>query len=45
MIEYQPWYEPGTALSRCLTCGSLVSSADTETHTNWHEALSADLRA
>lgn len=37
MIEYQPWYEPGTQLARCLTCGSLVSSADTETHTKWHE--------
>lgn len=45
MIEYQPWYQPGSALARCLTCGALVSASDTETHTEWHESLRADLRA
>ncbi len=39
MIEFIPWYEPGTALVRCLLCGGLLSSGDIELHTNWHEKI------
>lgn len=40
-VEYVQWYEAGTHLARCLSCGALVSSADTETHTNWHGRVGA----
>lgn len=39
MIEFMPWYQPGTQLMRCLSCGSLVASGDTEIHAEWHERL------
>ncbi len=38
MIEYLPWYNPGEHVLRCLSCGSMIGSGDTETHTSWHEA-------
>lgn len=39
MIEFQRWYEPGVELVRCLRCGSLCASGDTETHAKWHEEV------
>lgn len=39
MIEYLPFYQPGTQLVRCLSCCSLVASGDTETHAKWHERI------
>lgn len=41
MIEYNNWYSPGVPLTRCLNCGALVSGADTDTHTDWHERIEA----
>lgn len=39
MTEYIPWYEPAGQLVRCLDCGSLLSSGDTELHSKWHSRV------
>lgn len=36
MIEYVPWYHPGSQLLRCLSCAALVVEGDIELHNKWH---------
>lgn len=37
MTEFMPWYQSGSSLLRCQTCGALLVSGDTELHSKWHE--------
>lgn len=39
MPEYIPWYHPGSELLRCLLCGALLVSGDTDIHTAFHERV------
>lgn len=39
VTEFVPWYQPSEHLHRCLTCGSLISSGDFESHIAWHKRL------
>lgn len=41
VMEYLPWYEAGTQLCRCLGCGTLLSTGDTELHDKWHATIGA----
>lgn len=36
-VEFNHWYNPGTQLVQCLTCGALVG--DQELHAQWHATV------
>jgi hypothetical protein len=39
MIEFNRWYLPGAELCRCLECGAILSTNDTEVHVKWHQKI------
>lgn len=48
MIEYMPWYQPGSDLMRCGGddgCGALVVEGDLELHSKFHRGIERTERA